>query len=299
MCKTAILLATHNGECWINEQLRTILSQQHTKISLFVSDDMSSDSTLNIISMVAKANKNTQVMPQDLRFGSAAQNFFRLIRDVNLEQYSYIALADQDDVWFPNKLSRAIEIIQSKNLDGYSSNIIALWENGSKKLINKAQSQQKYDYMFESAGPGCTFVLSQKLALDLQSFLRSNYQDCKAIALHDWFAYAFARSKGYEWFIDPNPGMLYRQHGQNAVGANIGLKAFINRAKTLNQGWYIEQISLMAKILGYRDQAPIRKIVRLNFLDRLYLVTHAHQFRRRLRDQLAFAVFILFLARKQ
>jgi len=173
MCKTAILLATHNGECWINEQLRTILSQQHTKISLFVSDDMSSDSTLNIISMVAKANKNTQVMPQDLRFGSAAQNFFRLIRDVNLEQYSYIALADQDDVWFPNKLSRAIEIIQSKNLDGYSSNIIALWENGSKKLINKAQSQQKYDYMFESAGPGCTFVLSQKLALDLQSFLRS------------------------------------------------------------------------------------------------------------------------------
>lgn len=298
MPKIAILLTVFNGESWLEEQLESILAQENVILDLYISDDLSSDLSQKIIHDYANKFSNVTVLPSHTRQGNAALNFFRLIRDVDFADYSYIAFSDQDDIWLPEKLSIALDKIKRQNIDGYSSNVTAFWSHGKKQLIHKAQSQTKYDYMFESAGPGCTFVISQKLALSLQGLLRKKQTEIKTVALHDWFIYAFARSNNYKWYIDPTPTILYRQHATNVVGANTGVKAFIARLSKLKQGWYLQQILLIAKELGYQNSVPIQKITRLSILDRCYLAVFAYQCRRRLRDRLAFAFFTLFLAKK-
>ncbi|EIH2509911.1 glycosyltransferase, partial [Shigella flexneri] len=46
--RVAVLMATYNGECWIEEQLKSIIEQKDVDISIFISDDLSTDNTLNI-----------------------------------------------------------------------------------------------------------------------------------------------------------------------------------------------------------------------------------------------------------
>lgn len=295
--RISILLATYNGQEFIAKQLESIENQIDVSISIIASDDASEDNTQEVLHSIINKKLDISILPAK-KSGNACKNFFRLINDTDFSKTDFIAFSDQDDIWNNDKLSNAIHLINKNDAHAYSSNVIAFWPDGKQRLINKAQPQQKYDYMFESAGPGCTFVLSKKLALDLQSFLQINHQNCKDVTLHDWFAYAFARSKGYEWFIDPVPSMLYRQHTHNVMGANSGLKSILARWQKLREGWYTRQILLLASILNYTSSWPIKRFQRLNFVDRLILAANASQLRRRMRDQVALALFILFLAKK-
>lgn len=291
--KFQVLLASYDGQTHIEEQLNSVLNQSDVDASIVVSDDCSSDETPNILTGMA-SQYNHFVMLPNVRSGSAAQNFFRLLSDVSFKDCDYVALSDQDDIWQSDKLCHAVEKIQENNVDAYSSNVTAFWPNGKQRLINKAQPQKQFDYMFESAGPGCTFVLSQKLALEIQRFLIENQGQCQTVALHDWFIYAFARSRGFKWFTDSESHMLYRQHASNVVGANVGIAAKTQRFKKLREGWLFEQSIIIANILGYAGTLPIQKIKRLSLLDRVWLILNVNKFRRRLRDRVAL-VFLLLL----
>jgi len=298
MKRVAILLATYNGEVWLAEQLSSLLAQTDTNLDIYISDDLSIDRTCSIVRKFTTNNPNIILLPSKDKFGSAAANFFRLLRNVDLTQVDYVALSDQDDIWQEDKLSHAVQKIKENNVDAYSSNVTAFWSNGKEKLIDKAQIQQQFDYMFESAGPGCTFVFTKRFALELQQFLITNRGKCQQVALHDWFIYAFARSKGFKWFIDSESHMLYRQHADNVVGANVGLKAKLVRWEKLREGWLIKQALLIADIFGYTDAWPISKLKRYSFLDRLTLILNIKKLRRRLRDRVALALFLLLPLRK-
>ncbi|TFW71655.1 glycosyl transferase family 2 [Methylotenera oryzisoli] len=287
-----VLLATFNGGDWVASQIDSILNQSGVDVVVNVSDDGSTDGTQQLLNNYAGIKVDLVLLPTK-KNGSASANFFRLLRDTDLTYIDYVALSDQDDVWQEDKLGSAIQVIVKNNIAAYSSSVLAFWPNGKQKLINKAQPQQQYDYMFESAGPGCTFVLTKKLALELQSFLIENEEKCQLVALHDWFIYAYARSSGYKWFIDPRPHMLYRQHAENVVGANVGLKAKLARWKKLRDGWLVEQALLIANILGYSNALPIQKLVRYNLADRLWLILNVTKLRRRLRDRVALALFLI------
>ncbi len=290
--KIKVLLATFNGFDWIINQIDSILNQSGVDVVINISDDGSSDDTQQLLNSYSSFGESFVLLPIK-KNGGASANFFRLFRDADLINFDYVALSDQDDLWHNDKLSCAIQMIQANKVDAYSSNVLAFWPDDKQKLINKAQAQQQYDYMFESAGPGCTFVLTKKLALVLQGFLIENEEKCQLVALHDWFIYAYARSNGYKWFIDPTPHMLYRQHAENVVGANVGLKAKLSRWKKLRDGWLVEQALLIANILGYSNALPIQKLVRYNFADRLWLILNVTKLRRRLRDRVALALFLI------
>ena len=291
--KVLILMATFNGADFLLEQITSILQQASIDLTLFVSDDSTDDLISHTIKSMALANEKIILLPKVKSSGSAAQNFFRLFRDTNFEGYDFIALSDQDDIWLPTKLSHAVHYIDANKADAYSSNVTAFWANGQQKLINKAQPQSRFDYMFESAGPGCTFVLTQKLALELQGFLINHQQQCQHVALHDWFIYAYARSRGFKWVIDDESHMLYRQHHDNVVGANVGLRALLVRFKILRAGWLRAQALLLSQILGYSDTLPMIKLKRNRLSERVWLMRHVTHLRRRLRDQIALALFLL------
>jgi len=141
----AVLLAAYNGMAWIEEQVDSIFKQIEVDIDIYISVDMSSDGTYEWCNELAKNNVCVQTLPYGDHFGGAAKNFFRLIRDVDFHNYDYIALADQDDIWMPNKLFHAVNILQKYNMDAYSSDVISFWNDGREKLVRKPYPQKEYD----------------------------------------------------------------------------------------------------------------------------------------------------------
>lgn len=298
--KFIVLLAAYEGQPFITEQLNSIFSQADVDVHVFASIDPSKDQTEEILRDYASHESRLTILEQGQVFGSAAKNFFRLLRETDLEfvDFDYLAFSDQDDIWDADKLKHAAAMLEQAHADAYSSNVYAFWAPEKRILIDKAQPQTKFDYMFESAGPGCSFVLCKKLAQHIHRCLKQPSTQYDQIVMHDWFIYAFARSKGYQWLIDPDPKMLYRQHQHNVIGANSGFKPMLARIKKMKQGWYRQQILLIANSLGYDHRWPITALKNITCTDRLSLALHAAQCRRRLRDKIAFAVYVLFLARR-
>lgn len=247
--KVAILLAAYNGNKWIKEQLDSIFHQKEVQIDIYVSLDISTDNTMGLLESIRSTNSNLHILPYGQNFGGAAKNFYRLIRDVDFSNYDYVAFADQDDIWSDDKLYHGIKTMNINNAKAYSSDVIAFWPDGRKKLIKKSYPQKKYDFIFESAGPGCTYIFKTKNLLIFKNFLLSNWKEISTIDYHDWLVYSFFRSKGFKWLIDNKPKMLYRQHANNQLGANFSLKGYLSRFKLIKSGWYFKQIKLITTIL--------------------------------------------------
>jgi len=292
----AVCLAAFNGVRWLPEQLDSVLKQTAVLVTVIVSVDRSTDGTEEWINQRAADDERILVLPHGESFGGAARNFFRLIRDVNLSGFDYVSFSDQDDIWLENKLSRAVDAMSRSGIAGYSSNVIAFWPDGRKLPIIKSQSQRKWDYLFEAAGPGCTYVLNRELADSIKKCVIANWVDIQCIYLHDWFFYAFARANGYKWFIDDVPCLLYRQHNDNQVGINKGFLAIINRLKKVLGGYGLEQSCRIATLVGLSENEFFMTWKQLRRKDIIKLSFKAMQCRRRLRDQFFFFFVCLLLS---
>jgi len=260
--KVAVLIASYNGELWIQQQVESIINQVEVDVDIYISVDRSSDQTLDILKKLQSRHTNLILLNYGAIFGSARVNFYRLIEEVDFSLYEYVSLADQDDIWLPEKLSHAIKIIKLENCDAYSSDVIAVWENGRSKIIKKSYPQKKFDHIFESAGPGSTYLVKKYIIEELKIILS---KDKNVLAVeHDWLIYAYCRSKDYKWFIDQNSLIYYRQHLNNQYGANITIKSYIQRLKMLRNGWYFNQISTISSVMNYK--IPTRLFIIKNFL---------------------------------
>ena len=293
----AVLMATHNGMSWIEEQINSILNQIKVDVTIFISDDNSVDGTVDYLCKLAKKDRRVVLLPKVKPFGSAAKNFYHLIDEVNFKGFSYIALSDQDDIWNKDKLYTHITILEKNNAEAISSNVIAFWPNGKEVLIKKSQPQRKYDFLFEGPGPGCTFLITPWLASKVKSQLK-NIKIASHVELHDWLIYAICCAYKKLWIIDSRPSLKYRQHSTNVLGANFGLRALFTRLKRIFNGWYRNQVSLIYDV--FCTIAPSKKITdfrqsirRKSIHGQIKLIFFAFQGRRKLIDRLALVLSIL------
>jgi rhamnosyltransferase len=245
--KVLVLLAAYNGAEWIDAQLRSILNQLHVDLDILVSDDGSSDGTLDRIAAFADDPRVTlldSVGPS----GSAAQNFFQLIRRAPAEGYAFVALADQDDIWNEVKLSRACAMLVSRPADGYSCAVTATWADGRRATVRPEPRQTRSDFFFESAGQGCTYVVSSGFYRRLRNFFMEHPNDTALISYHDWAIYALSRAWRLSWCFDATPMMEYRQHGNNNIGARGSGGGVRRRVALIRNGWYSRQITAIADL---------------------------------------------------
>jgi rhamnosyltransferase len=291
--KFAIFLAAYNGVEYIYEQINSILMQKNVDVHIFISVDKSSDGTESYLANLSSNESRITLLPMGDRFGGASVNFYRLIRDVNFGYFDFICFADQDDIWYPNKLYRAQDMLKKNKADGYSSNVIAFWVNGKRKFINKAQPQQPWDFLFEAAGPGCTYVLNKQLALSFQLMVQGSESRVLKIEYHDWLIYAYARANNFKWFIDSKPSMEYRQHKNNQVGVNIGWKSLWIRSKKTLHGHGFSQAFLIADLLGLSSANIVQYGLCGGRLGYLRLAFYARLCRRKGEDQLRFFILCL------
>lgn len=293
--KFAVCIAAFNGVNWLPEQIESIFKQVNIAVTIFISVDSSSDGTEAWVNQALERDSRIVVLAHGRRFGGAAPNFFRLMSEIDFSKFDYISFADQDDIWLPDKLWHAHETLLKTKAHAYSSNVIAFWPDGRKVLVEKSQKQVQWDFLFEAAGPGCTYVMRQDLACAVQLLLKNRLIDIQRVGLHDWLIYAFARANGYLWVIDDYPGMLYRQHEKNQVGVNLGWRALWHRAHKILSGWGLAQSVLIAELIGLENNFFVRRWSGGSRMGMFWLAFHAWQCRRRLRDKILFALSCLAL----
>jgi rhamnosyltransferase len=288
----SVLLATYNGQSWLEEQLDSLTKQSGVKVTVVASDDASSDATRAILT-TSHPGLDLQLLPAlPQRLGSANRNFLRLVRDASVETSDFVAFADQDDVWLPTKLHRAVAELHRTGAHAYSSNVTAFWPDGTARQLVKSRPQRRFDHLFESAGPGCTFVFTLEAFQQLRLWVTQHFDDLQDVCMHDRLIYAYARQTGWSWHIDAQSHMRYRQHALNEVGANIGIGAALSRWRQIRSGRYREDVLNLASKIG--DQSVVHTALRrLSLTDRLRLVLRAHDCRRTSREAALLAVFFL------
>lgn len=242
MPKVLVLLATYNGEKWLGEQCDTILGQSNVDVRLVVSDDESSDGTYGVLCERRTADPRVSILPRTSRAGSAGKNFYRLIRDADIEGCDFVAFSDQDDTWHLDKLSRACAALAASGAAGYSSAVTAVYENGRTAALRQSSRTTPVDFLFEGAGQGCTFVLRGTVFLEVQKAVRLHWKQICQVHHHDWMVYALCRSWGRAWHFDPLPSIDYRQHSANELGARSALAGVTRRWGLIRSGWYRAQI---------------------------------------------------------
>ena len=274
-----VLMATHNGAAWVDAQLDSILAQRGVDVRLLVSDDASTDGTVDLLKARAAADSRIEIVAHAQRFGSAAPNFYHLIGKAPLDDGLLYAFADQDDIWDLDKLGRHARILHSRGVSGVSSNVTAFWPDGRRARIRKSFAQRRFDHLFEPPGPGCSFMMrAEVLARCREVLARLATEGLDPLPYHDWMVYLVARSSGMRWWIDDWPSLLYRQHGGNEVGANVGLGAAWQRARRVARGDY-RALVRRAMEIGLRcGRATGASATHLSVL---HILLHG---RRRLRD---------------
>ena len=244
--KVLVLLATCNGEKYLRQQLDSIYAQEDVEISIFATDDGSTDSTIAILEEYKKNHSLTihyHGEPHEFTY-----NFIDAIFANKNTSFDYYAFSDQDDVWMKEKLSSAIEMLKKNSKNVYSSNLTIVNENlDGETLMNDDSIQRcnKYNAVFENVATGCTIVFS-KAFLDL---LVRYYP--KNIYLHDYWVYLLAIYTD-NYIYDSRSFIKYRQHGCNQIGdsSKKGVKTYYKRFKA-SKG---HQRALCEQLLeGYRD----------------------------------------------
>ena len=291
-----ILLATRNGSRWIDEQINSIALQRNVRVSIVASDDQSTDETVDRLRAWQPIMEVAFLPAVPYRFGNANRNFLRLVRDAPLADAAFIAFSDQDDIWLSDKLSRALHCLGRFRADAYSSDAMAFWPDGRQRRIDKSGRQRLYDHLFESPGAGSTFVFTRRAFDELRVWVTAKFDRLQDAKVHDWLIYAYARASGWRWQIDSHAGLLYRQHDGNEIGANVGWRSALHRIRQIRDGRYRAHVLANADLVGI-DSAAVRAIRRLTIADRVWLVLHATQCRRRMIEQVMFAIAAVLMPR--
>lgn len=205
----SICMATYNGERYIREQLNSILSQISDEDEIIISDDSSTDKTIDIIyEYLDKANIK---LLKSQKFHSPIFNFENAIKHANGD---YIFLCDQDDVWLPNKLNKMKKELEKfdlvvsdcrvvdEKLNIISESFFSILKSGKGFWKNLAINS----YL------GCCMAFRKDICNYILPFP-------KGIAMHDIWIGLSVELNGSIKFLN-EPLILYRRHGDNASSSS-------------------------------------------------------------------------------
>ncbi|MCR9114229.1 MAG: glycosyltransferase family 2 protein, partial [Rhodobacteraceae bacterium] len=255
MAPLTILMATRNGADHLVEQLMSIKLQTHEDWRLWVSDDGSTDETMDILNWFSRDVRQEVTLFRGPERGATA-NFLSLVHRPDLPA-GPVAFCDQDDVWYPQKLERALNTLQAVETPGpalYAGRAdIGLQPDavtGTTRLF--ARPPCFNNALIQTIGGGNTMVLSSEAT----SLLREAGPDCKP-AFHDWWAYILVSGAGGTVLYDSKPMLFYRQHAGNLLGPNRSLSARRGRFVSILRGhyhhWVTRNLTALERCSGILD----------------------------------------------
>lgn len=240
--KIAVLLATFNGGKYIAQQLDSLLAQEFKGFELYISDDGSSDNTMEIVNSYAEQFSGRMHIiekrkrPENSLENAACANFLYLLETVQSDLYLF---CDQDDFWLENHISLLVEKYNVLNEDEKRSPVLVYTDlsivDSELNIIHHSDStymkrkinQNKHSYFFSTGIRGCACMVNEnlkKIAFQNKEILQENMEK---IEMHDIFVALIASFFGNIYFINV-PTLLYRQHESNTSGG-------IAKKRTLKQ----------------------------------------------------------------
>ena len=209
-----VLMSTYHGEKYLTEQIESIINQKDVNVNLFVRDDGSTDKTLTILRQYQEKGALTFYTGDNL---GPQRSFLQLLQ--HAPKCDYYAFADQDDVWLSDKLSTGIESLKEHE-DGpalyFSQTQLTdadLHPIPSVVIHPHLTFGEMLIYKFIG---GCTMIMNNALRTTV-----GNYVPAK-MPMHDLWIYSIALAADAYVVFDPNPHILYRQHGNNTIGQGQG-----------------------------------------------------------------------------
>lgn len=256
--KVLVLVATYNGGKFIKEQLESVINQKDVDVSILILDDKSSDDTVEIIDAFSKKYLNVRYSVNEKNLGYK-KNFRKLIEMSLQYDYDFAALCDQDDVWLENKLINGIKFIRKTFADFshpilYSSNLTVVTESlehiGYMYREKDISKFKNYNLLLENKCTGCTSIFNKELA-ELVS--KIPYELMKIP--HDTILERIAILYG-NYVFDKNSYILYRQHGDNQIGAlnKGGFRKYFDFILNKKTSFQSENLYDICKILGFNNK---------------------------------------------
>ena len=209
-------MSAFNGMAHLDDQVESILDQQTPgPLRLLIRDDGSSDGSLPWLTGLD--DERVEVIAGE-NLGVKA-SFLWLLEEARRRPWQYLALADQDDVWLPGKLDRAIDRLGSPDNPALYCSALQLVD-ASLSPLGQHRHRGRIDFQegfLDNAVTGCSCVVTRGLFEQLHALPRA-----QAIHMHDWWLYLVALSFGHVVY-DPESRILHRQHGHNVNGMPRGL----------------------------------------------------------------------------
>jgi glycosyltransferase involved in cell wall biosynthesis len=213
-----VLLSTFNGEPFLADQLDSLSSQTLVDPHVFVRDDGSADHTLGMLA--ARSSARFTLAPSEGQTGlGPARSFLRLLTDAP-DDFDHYGFCDQDDVWLPDKLARAVAA-----LDLHAPREPALFcsrvryvDAGLRPLGDSPmETDTRFEHLlFENIAHGNTVLMNaaaRRLIVETPPV--------RGMIMHDWWCALVVSAFG-PVIYDQTPRILYRQHGANVIGGRAG-----------------------------------------------------------------------------
>lgn len=221
MPAAAILLSTYNGAEFLPAFLDSLTGQSFSSVAVYWRDDGSIDASEETL---RNANLRFPVtrIAASARLGPA-RSFLTLLEAAAGRHASY-HFADQDDIWLQDRVRIAHEAVTMRTVP-------ALY-HAPAQPVNSAGNPigrpipapvARFEHaLVENCVIGCTSAINAETA---QLMIKGAP---RGVLMHDWWAYLIATGLG-EVIAGTDTQVLYRQHGSNVVGANIGLRRITGR----------------------------------------------------------------------
>lgn len=238
-----ILLSAYNGARYIVEQIESIRAQTLTDWLLIVRDDGSSDSTVRIVEEFARMDGRIGLLRDERGNLGPAASFGALLDHASARGAAYVALADQDDVWRPDKLQRQIELLQAQEATAgpdhptlVHSDLIVVG-NDLRQIHPSFLRHHRLEHLsvdplsrllVQNFVTGCTTVFNRALLRAVIPMPR--------VVMHDWWLAQCAAALGSLLFVQ-EPTVLYRQHESNVVGSRGALQLYLNAFRRPLHRW--------------------------------------------------------------
>ncbi len=224
----AIFMSTYNGQQFLAEQLQSIEQQAHRNWRVLLSDDGSSDDTLLIAKQFQQQWGNDRLLIRQGPKQGFCLNFLSMACDPIIKA-DYYAFSDQDDVWMADKLARALAYFESVSEPSLPRVYCGRTQNVDEQLNSLGYSplfalpRSFRNALVQSIAGGNTMVFNQaaKELIEQAGLLK--------VVSHDWWLYQLIKGAGGVVFYDPEPSILYRQHANGLVGANLSIGARYDR----------------------------------------------------------------------
>ena len=227
-----ILLATYNGEAWLEEQLDSLFAQDFTDWRLLVRDDGSNDKTMSILRAAqTRAGERLIIVADSGENLGPVGNFARLMEASTAD---YSMFCDQDDLWHPAKLrlsltkmqemesvcGPAIPLLVHTDFQVVDENLHVLATSGHRyQKVEPEKGQTLGRLLVQNVATGCTMMMNRAL--------RERALPIPGEALmHDHWLSLVAACFGRMACL-PQPTLSYRQHGGNQVGAQVWNLAYV------------------------------------------------------------------------